>query len=344
MVGFVEQMMGRVGRRGLAAVGGTLLVLGVVLATPQLLGTRMEAAVDAASSANPSWLWVAGAGFLVSVLSAAGSWRSAIGLCDGRLGPADAVARFGVGSLVNTFAPARTGDAVRIGLFSRALEQEGRLWRTGGAFVAIEAARAIVFAGLALAGVATGALPLWPVLALLGIAALAIGVTLRARRHDAGGRIAHAFDAFRALGREPARGARLVGWAALSTVGQLAAATAIGASLGVARPLTAALVIVPVLNVASTFPLTPGNLGITTGAVAMAFQAHGISFTHGLAAGLAFQAVETAVGLAIGLGSVVWLAPYPTPAVRKIALLATGAGASLALAGAVSATVIVPFV
>ncbi len=336
--------MGRVRRRSLAAAGGTLLVLGVMLATPQLLGTRLESALDAAGSANPGWLWAAGAGFVLSVLSAAGGWRSAVGLCDGRLGLADAAARFGVGSLVNTFAPARAGDAVRIGLFSRALDRDGRLWRTGGAFVAVEAARAIVFAGLALAGVVTGALPLWPVAALLGVAALAISVALRTRRREANGRVAHLFDAFRALGREPSRGARLVGWAALSTVGRIAAAAAIGASLGVARPVTAALVIVPVLDVASVFPLTPGNLGITTGAVAMAFQAHGISFTHGLAAGIAFQAVETAVGIAIGLGSVIWLAPYPTPAVRRIALLATGASASLAVAGAVSATVLVPLV
>ena len=63
-----------------------------------------------------------------------------------------------------------------------------------------------------------------------------------------------------------------------------------------------------------------------------------------LAAGLACQAVESAVGIAHGLGSLVLLAPYPTPATRKVALLAAGASASLAVAGAVSATVLVPLV
>jgi uncharacterized membrane protein YbhN (UPF0104 family) len=344
VVGVVEHIRSQVGRRAVAVAGGTLLVLGVMLATPQLLGSHVETALDAATSANRGWLWVAGAGFAASVLAAAGSWRNAIGLCGGRVGAADAVARFGVGSLVNTFVPARAGDAARIALFSRALDDRQRLWRTGGAFVALEATRAIVFAGLAVAGVATGALPLWPLAALLGLIAAAAAIALRSRRRDAVGRAAHLLDAFRTLGREPARGVRLIGWGALSTAGRLAAAAAVGAALGISHPLTAALVIVPALDIAGTFPLTPGNIGITSGAVAVAFRANGISFTHGLAAGIAFQAVETAVGIAIGLGSLVWLAPYPTPGVRRVALLAAGASASLAVAGAVSATVLIQLV
>jgi uncharacterized membrane protein YbhN (UPF0104 family) len=344
VVGVVEQIVRRAGRRSVAAAVGSLLALGVMLSMPQLLGPRVEDAFAAARSADARWLWVAGVGFAVSVLSAAGSWRSALGLCGGRVGLADAAARFGIGSLVNTFVPARAGDAARIALFSRSLDEDGRLWRTGGAFVALEAARALVFTAVAVAGATTGALPLWPVAALLGLAATAAAVAFRARSRTAGGRAAHVLDAFRTLGREPARGARLVGWVALSVGGRIAAAAAIGAALGIARPLTAALVIVPALDVAGTFPLTPGNLGITSGAVAMAFRIQGIPFAHGLAAGIAFQAVETAVGVAYGLGSLVWLAPYPTVGVRKIALLAAGASASLAVAGALGATVIVPLV
>jgi uncharacterized membrane protein YbhN (UPF0104 family) len=344
VVGVAERITGRVGRRGIAAVGGTLLVLGVLLATPQLLGSRVEEAFASARSANTGWLWVAGVGFAVSVLSAAGSWRSAVGLCGGRIGAADAAACFGVGSLVNTFVPARAGDAARIALFSRALDERGRLWRTSGAFVALEAARALVFAGLAVAGAATGALPVWTVGALLALGVAAGALALRARRRTATGRVADVLDAFRTLGREPGRGARLICWVAVSVAGRLAAAAAVAAALGIGRPLTAALVIVPALDVAGTFPLTPGNLGIASGAVAMAFRAQGIPFAHGLAAGIAFQAVETAVGIAYGLGSLVWLAPYPTPAVRKVALLAAGASASLAVAGALSATVLVPLV
>lgn len=340
----VHEILRRVGRRGFAAAAGVLLVLGVLAATPQLLGSRVAAAMSALGNADARWLWLAGAGFAVSVLGSAGSWRSAIGLCGGRLGLTDAAARFGAGSLVNTFVPARAGDAVRFGLFARVLDGRERLLRTGGAFAALGAARAVVLGTLVVAGAAAGALPLWPVLAVGGLAAVAIAVAVAVRRRDAQSRFAHVLDAFRTLGREPRAAARLLAWLVLSLAARVTAAAAVGAALGIGRPLAAAVVIVPALDVAGLMPITPGNVGITTGAVAAIFEAHGVSFTQGLAAGIAFHAVETAVGIAFGLGGLVWLAPYPTPGTRRVAVVAAAVSASLAVAGALSATVLLPLV
>jgi uncharacterized membrane protein YbhN (UPF0104 family) len=342
-MGGVRRISGRVGVRGPAAAAASLAAVAVAAASPWLLGRPVGRAFAALGSADPRWLWLAGAGFLLSVVGAAGSWRCAVGLCGGRIGYGDAAARFGAGSLANTFAPARAGDALRLALFSRALERE-RLWRMGGAFAALGAARAVVLAALVVAGTAVGALPLWPVLALAALAAAAVGVTLAVRGREPGSRAAHLLDAFRTLGSDPRAALRLLGWVAVAVGPRLVAATAVGAALGIRSPLAAALVIVPALDVAGLFPLTPGNVGITSGAVAMAFAAHGISFTHGLAAGIAFHAVETAVGIAFGLGSVAWLAPYPTPAVRRVVLLAAGGAASVGLAGALGATVLLPLV
>jgi len=340
----VQDIVNRLGRRGLAAAGGLLVALAVLVATPQLLGSRVDAAVGTLDDANMTWLWLAGAGFFVAVLASAGSWLSAIRMCGGRLTAGDACARYGAGSLVNTLVPARAGDAVRIGLFSRALPNRERLWTTGGAFAALGAARAVVLAALVIAGSLSGAMPLWPLLILLGLVAVAVGLAWRARRRSAGGRLSHLLDAFRALGREPRAAVRLVAWIALSTAGRLAAATAVGAALGIRQPLAAAVVIVPALDLAGMMPLTPGNIGVTSGAIAMAFQAHGVSFTHGLAAGIAFHAIETAVGILFGLSSVIWLAPYPSPAFRRLALVGATAMGALAVAGAFSATVLVPLV
>jgi uncharacterized membrane protein YbhN (UPF0104 family) len=303
----------------------------------------LSAVVDALGATSPGWLWLAGAGFALSLLGAAGTWRCAIGLCGGQLGLTDAAARFGAGALVNTFVPARAGDALRLALFSRALEGE-RLWRAGGALAAIEAARAAVLAALVVVGAAVGALPLWPLVVALGGAAVAIAVALAVRGRKAHSRVAHALDAFRTLGADPRAAARLVAWAAASYAPMLLAATAVGASLGISRPFVAALVIVPALSVAGLFPLTPGNVGITSGAVAMAFAAHGISFKQGLAAGIAYQAVETAVGLAFGLGSVAWLARYPTPGLRRAVLVAGGTALLVATGGGLGATVLLPLV
>src|SRR6266571_4630287 len=138
----VTQIRDRIGRRGVAAAVVLLAAFAAAVATPQLLGARVAAALDTVGTADAKWLWLAGVGFAVSVLSAAGSWRCAIGLCGGRLSVGDACARYGVGSLVNTFVPARAGDAVRIGLFARTLDHPDRLWTMGGAFAAIGAGRA----------------------------------------------------------------------------------------------------------------------------------------------------------------------------------------------------------
>ena len=342
----MHEILSRIGRRRLAAAVALTITLVVLVSTPQLLGSRVATAFGALDEADPIWLWLAAVGFLLAVLGAAGSWLSAIRLCGGRLSLGDACARYGTGSLVNTFVPARAGDAVRIGLFSRVLPKgPERLWTTGGAFAALGIARLVVLAGFVVAGALAGALPLWSPLAALGVVAAGVAITVRARGGShLGGRLSHLLDAFRALRREPRAALRLVGWIALSTAGRLTAATAVGAALEIHRPLVAALVIVPALDVAGILPLTPANVGVTSGAVAVAFQAHGISFTHGLAAGIAFHAVETTVGILFGLASVVWLAPYPSPHARRLALVAVAASGCLAIAGTFSATVLVPLV
>ncbi len=339
MISTLAQIRAHIGRRGFAAAALLLVALLAAVATPQLLGTRVDAALDTVGSANPTWLWLAGIGFAVSVLAAAGSWRCAIGLCGGRLSVTDACARYGVGSLVNTVVPFRAGDAVRIGLFARVLPSEKRLWTSGGAFAALGAARAVVLGLLVVASYLAGAIPLWPLLIAAGLVASAVAIAIASRRSTA-----HILDAFRALAKEPSGAARLVAWLAFSTGGRLVSATAVGAALGLPHPLAAAIVIIPALDIAGLIPLTPGNIGITSGAIAIALQAQGTSFTNGLAAGIAFHAVETAVGLMFGIASLVWMAPYPSPAARRIALLAGAGSWALAIAGAFGATVLVPLV
>ncbi len=341
----MHEITSRIGRRRLAAAIALTITLVVLLSTPQLLGSRVASAFGSLGNGDPTWLWLAAVGFLLAVLGAAGSWLSAIRLCGGRLSLGDACARYGAGSLVNTFVPFRAGDAVRIGLFSRALpKSRERLWTTGGAFAALGLARLVVLAGFVVAGALAGALPLWSPLAALGVVAVGVALTLRAKGGRPGGRLSHLLDAFRALRREPLAALRLLAWIALSTAGRLTAATAVGAAMEIHRPLIAALVIVPALDIAGTLPLTPANIGVTSGAVAVAFQTHGISFAHGLAAGIAFHAVETTVGILFGLVSVVWLAPYPSPHARRLALVAVAASGFLAIAGTFSATVLVPLV
>jgi uncharacterized membrane protein YbhN (UPF0104 family) len=306
----------RVSRSSLTAGALLLCALAIAVATPQLLGTRVGSALDTLGRADPRWLWLAAIGFVFAVVGSAGAWRSAIGLVGGRTTLTDATARYGAGSLVNTFVPARAGDALRLALFSRLVPGDHPVQATGGAFVALGAARAVVLGTLVLIGAFAGALPLWPLLA--AVAVVAVGAVLARRK------------------RIPARTAlRPVGWVALSVVGRVAAATAVGAALGIDQPFVAALAIIPALDVAGIVPLTPGNVGVASAAMALAYRANGASFNTGLAAGITFQAVETAVGVTIGLAGLLWLAPHPRP-IRRIVL------ASAVLGGAVGAAVLVP--
>ena len=252
----------------------------------------------------------------------------------------DACARYGVGSLVNTFVPARAGDAVRVGLFSRVLpEGEGRLQRSGGAYAALAAARALVTGVLVVVAGFAGWISPWLLLAAVVIAAAVGAVLLVARR--TGVRV---LDAFRALATDRVAVLRLLAPVGVQSAGRLAAAASVAAALGIGAPVAAAVVTILALDLAGLVPLGPGNLGVTSGTIAIAFQRRGLPFSHGLAAGIAFHAVETAVGLAVGIGSVLWLAPYRTPSARRFALRAAAAGSGLALAGALGATVLVSLV
>jgi len=272
----VEVLIKRPHRPFLAATALTLALLAVAF-VPELLGSEVRRALAGLSSARPIWLWLAGVCFLCSLVGSAGAWRSAIGLVGGRIGWLEACARYGVGSLINSFAPARLGDVARLALFSRALDSDERVWRAGGSFVVVGVARALVLALLIVAASIAGALPLWPVLALIGLTGVAALAAVTTRNRKARTHVAHLLDAFRVLGREPKRGACIAAWIAFATMARLGAAASIAAALGVRSPLVAAVLVVPALDLSGTMPLTPGDVGLTSGAVAIALRAHGVA-------------------------------------------------------------------
>src|SRR5919199_502915 len=293
------------GRRTLVAAGIVCVALLAVAATPQLLGSDVRRAFAGLEHAQPIWLWAAAAGFVAALLCNAWVWRSAILLVGGEIGRLRALACYGVGSLVNSAAPARIGDAARIALFSRAFGRErDRYWTTGSVFGAIGAARALVLAVLVVVGAALGALPLWPVLVLGGLAGVAVGVAWFARGRSARRHVAHALDAFRALGQSPGGGAQIVGWVAAATVARVGG----------------------------------------TGAVAVALQARGVDLTKALTTGIALQAIETAVSIVVGAGGALYLVRFGSGATRRRTLAVAGAAAGIALIASFSATVLTDLV
>lgn len=322
-----------------ALVAGTfgLAALALVMAMPQLLGDEVGDALAGLAEASPRWLWTAALAFLALIVSTACAWRAGLRACGGNpIGVGDASARYACGSLVNALAPGGCGGPVRIALYSRTLDCRERLWTAAGVATAIGIARAPALALLVLAAAATTGFPLWPVLLLLAAVAAAGVVAFFARGWTPRGRVGHVLDVFRALGRSPGIAGSLVGWVSLATAARVAAAAAIATALGIQSPLAAAVVMVPALAFSGLVPLTPGNFGIGSGAIAVALHILGVDGSTAIATGLAFQTVETSVSIVAGSAALLSFTRLPSWSLRL-----AGAGACLALVGGVSVTLLV---
>jgi uncharacterized membrane protein YbhN (UPF0104 family) len=328
-------------RKLLISAAALALVLGVA-SSPQLLGAHVASAFESLRGAERHWLLVAALGFVAAFACTVGAWRAALSAAGGRVCPRRAAASLGVGAMVNSFAPAKLGDAVKIALFSKAIDAPGRIWTAGGVYAALAAARSLMLAALLVAASLTGAMPLWPVFVLCGIVAvLAVAAALsgRLRRHP---RIAQMLSGLVALERSPRALATVLGWTAGMVLARLGATMAVAAALDIPHPVLAALLILPALDVASAFPVTPGSIGIGSGAVAVALASRGIGMNEALGVGFAIQAVETFVSVGAGILGALYLAGSRS-AVRRWTLRVATVGASVALAAAVGLAVFQAF-
>ena len=310
-----------------------------VVAAPGLFGDEIADAFAGWADASPAWIWLGAASFAAAICAYGCVWRSGLQACGAKLDCVDAAARYAAGSLTNAFAPAGAGGAVRIALFARTLESRDRLWTAGGVAATVAVAKAVVLGALIVVAAVVAGFPLWPVLVLAALGVAAAGVAYATRRRTPSNRIAHVLDAFRALGRSPAAAVKMVGWMTAATSARVLAATAVAAALGAPSPLAAALVAVPALALAGIVPLTPGNAGVASGAIAIALHLQGVDVATSLAVGIAFHALETAVSIVLGAGSLLYLGRAPRWSVR----VAT-AGTCVALVGGFGATVLLPLV
>jgi uncharacterized membrane protein YbhN (UPF0104 family) len=287
-----------------AALGG----LAIVAAAPQIAGGHLVHAVNGLGDADRGWLGLALSGFAVAFLLGVGAWRTAFAAAGAEIPPTQAAARIGVGAMVNSFAPARLGDAVKVALCSRAIDAPGRMWTGGGVYAALEGARSLALASLLVVASMTGALPLWPAFALVALAAalvVAARASSRVRRHA---RIKQLLSGISALASSPRAAITVIAWSFGVQLAQLLATIAVARALSVPHPVLAALVILPALGVAGAFPLTPGGLGVGSGAVAVVLASRGIGITQALGVGIAMQALETAVSVTAGSLGALYLA------------------------------------
>jgi len=67
------------------------------------------------------------------------------------------------------------------------------------------------------------------------------------------------------------------------------------------KPLAAAGLVLVLINVATIFPLWPGNVGLVQIAVATPLVNYGVAYGRGVAFGIGLQAIEASVGVGVGL-------------------------------------------
>lgn len=294
-------------RRAVLVGAGFAFSLIAAATITHLHALNLERAVSELAGAQRLPLLGAVGLFVASLATSAFAWRSAVWECGGRPGRSRSAAFFGAGSLVNSLTPARLGDAVRVALFSRELPGQGHLWAGGGIFAAMSAFQGVSMVVLLATAGALGVIPLWAVALPAAPAVGAVGLARWARRRGARSGIFRVLDVFAAFGQSPRRTCRPIGWLAVAVCCRVGAAALTATAFGLTAPVTAALVLIPAVEIAALLPLTPGNLGLTSAAVTVALHANGTSLTQALAVGVGFHAAETAAGLAYGLASTFYL-------------------------------------
>jgi uncharacterized membrane protein YbhN (UPF0104 family) len=265
------------------------------------------------------WHWVAAAvGLnLLSVLFRAVAWRTVIVQAMPPPHPSFPLvfSAFSVGLFANAVLPGRIGELARVAVLNRRLEQRGMWPRLLGTVFAHRVFDLVAVIALILYVALTAHIPDWAVTSLIAVVVagvLLFTIAVMAARYDRMPTVEEGLGAVRkvvrlgryGLGvmRRPGPAAvaclfQMLGWAC-----QLFAVYTTMLAFGIHEPLPAAGLVLVLMNVATLFPLWPGNIGLVQAAVALPlFQYYGVAKANGIAFGFGLQAIEASVGVGVGL-------------------------------------------
>jgi glycosyltransferase 2 family protein len=223
---------------------------------------------------------------------------------------------FCVGLLGNAVLPGRIGEFARVAVLNRKLPGARRngTWATLAGTVFAHRVFDIAPVTLLIVYVlATAKIPHWALTSLIAVvsvgAALFVVAFVSARRHhrsvlEEAGTLKRLVLMARqglAVMHEPAPALLAVFLQCLGWLCQLLAVyTAMRAFLDY-QSLPAAALVLLLMNVATIFPLWPGNIGLTQAAIALPLVQYGVPYANGFAFGVGLQAIEASVGVGIGL-------------------------------------------
>jgi uncharacterized protein (TIRG00374 family) len=221
---------------------------------------------------------------------------------------------FSVGLFANAVLPGRVGELARVAVLRRRIP--GRRGATATLVGSVFAHRMFdLFPAVTLViwVLITAKIPGWALTAIAVV--LAIGLSLfvitlvlarRARRDALEGLGPLRTLLVRArLGLAVMRSPRPAATAAAFQFGgwacQLFAVWAAMRAFHIYESLSAAGLVLVLINVATIFPLWPGNFGLVQIAIALPLVNYGVQYAKGVAFGVGLQAIEASVGIGVGL-------------------------------------------
>jgi len=268
------------------------------------------------------WYWVAGAiGLnLLSVVARTLAWRTVINQAIDPPHPRFMLvfSAFSVGLFANAVLPGRIGELARVAVMTRKLRLQGRGSGTWAALVGTVFAHRLFdlvpTTLLIVYVVATAKIPHWAIGSLVVVLAVGFGLfafAFASARHqnrsvlDGLGPVRRLLEMGRhglAVLHAPGASAVAAVFQTLGWVCQLFAVYVAMRAFDIHAPLPAAALVLLLMNVATLFPLWPGNIGLVQAAVALPLSRYyGVAKAKGIAFGFGLQAIEASVGVGVGL-------------------------------------------
>jgi uncharacterized membrane protein YbhN (UPF0104 family) len=267
------------------------------------------------------WEWVVGAILLnlLSVIARALAWQTVINQALDPPRPRFPLvfSAFSVGLFANAVLPGRIGELARVAVLTRKLRLQGRADGTWAALIGTVFAHRLFdlvpVVGLILYVLATAKIPHWAVVSLLIVGAIGLGLLAfafaSARRRQTSvlnelGPVRRLLEMGRyGLGvlHTPGPAALAAFFQCLGWLCQWCAVYVAMRAFDIHAPAPAAAVVLLLMNVATLFPLWPGNIGLVQAAIALPLHTYGVPAGKAIAFGFGLQAIEASVGVGVGL-------------------------------------------
>jgi uncharacterized membrane protein YbhN (UPF0104 family) len=279
-------------------------------------GPSWSAVSDAFTVVRWRWVFAAVGLNLLSVVARSIAWRTVIdqALTPPRPGYRLVFAAFSVGLFANAVLPGRIGELARVAVLNRRMFHRRGVWATlVGTVFAHRVFDLVPVLALIVYVLLTAKIPKWAVTSLaiivvVGIALIALAIATAKQRNrsplDELGAVRRLVTMARdglAVMHTPLAAAEAILFQTLGWLCQLFAVWMAMRAFHIHQGLPAAGLVLVLMNVATIFPLWPGNVGLLQAAVALPLVQYGVSYARGFAFGIGLQAIEASVGVGVGL-------------------------------------------